>query len=112
MRLVSRDRNYQEISVPADRVPIRVEVVALMRLATPLILTYSFMASINIVSLHYVGLLGETDALAGVALASSLFNVIGYSFGYGMVGPLDTFVSQTVGAIERDADGTGKLNAS
>ncbi|KAI3644487.1 hypothetical protein MP228_010651 [Amoeboaphelidium protococcarum] len=83
-----------------------VELIKLLRLSVPLVLTYWFFATMSLVSMHYVGQSGDVTALAGISLAFSLYNAIGYSVGYGMCGGLDTLVAQSVGMQRRGDSGS------
>ncbi|GJN38669.1 hypothetical protein PR202_gb27734 [Eleusine coracana subsp. coracana] len=73
------------------------EVKKLLRLAVPLVASFILRNAVQMVSVMFVGHLGELQ-LAGVSLAASLANVTGFSFLAGMAGALDTLCGQAFGA--------------
>ncbi|KAI9101552.1 hypothetical protein K1719_023796 [Acacia pycnantha] len=66
-------------------------------LAGPLIFVGLFMYSLQLVSLMFVGHLGEL-ALSSASMAISFFNATGFVVLMGMAGALDTFCGQSYGA--------------
>ncbi|OEL13665.1 Protein DETOXIFICATION 16 [Dichanthelium oligosanthes] len=73
------------------------EAKRLLRLAGPLIASFILRNAVQMVSVMFVGHLGELP-LAGASLAASLANVTGFSFLAGMAGALDTLCGQAFGA--------------
>uniref|UniRef100_A0A0E0B998 Protein DETOXIFICATION n=1 Tax=Oryza glumipatula TaxID=40148 RepID=A0A0E0B998_9ORYZ len=73
------------------------EVKRLLRLAGPLMAGFVLRNSVQMVSVMFVGHLGELQ-LAGSSLAASLANVTGFSFLFGMSSALDTLCGQAYGA--------------
>ncbi|EAZ15736.1 hypothetical protein OsJ_31155 [Oryza sativa Japonica Group] len=73
------------------------EVKRLLRLAGPLMASFVLRNSVQMVSVMFVGHLGELQ-LAGSSLAASLANVTGFSFLFGMSSALDTLCGQAYGA--------------
>jgi multidrug resistance protein, MATE family len=64
------------------------EAKRLLRLAGPLVASFILRNAVQMVSVMFVGHLGELP-LAGVFLAASLANVTGFCFLTGMAGALD-----------------------
>ncbi|KAF0930091.1 hypothetical protein E2562_027922 [Oryza meyeriana var. granulata] len=73
------------------------EVKRLLRLAGPLVASFLLRNAVQMVSVMFVGHLGELP-LAGASLAVSLANVTGFSFLAGMASALDTLCGQAFGA--------------
>ncbi|KAF8695482.1 hypothetical protein HU200_037450 [Digitaria exilis] len=73
------------------------ETKRLLRLAGPLVVSFILRNAVQMVSVMFVGHLGELP-LAGASLAASLANVTGFSFLAGMAGALDTLCGQAFGA--------------
>nr|CAB3494897.1 unnamed protein product [Digitaria exilis] len=73
------------------------EAKQLLRLAGPLVVSFILRNAVQMVSVMFVGHLGELP-LAGASLAASLANVTGFSFLAGMAGALDTLCGQAFGA--------------
>ncbi|KAL3533043.1 hypothetical protein ACH5RR_006564 [Cinchona calisaya] len=73
------------------------EVKKLLALAGPLILVNFLIFALQVISLMFVGHLGEL-ALSGTSMATSFASVTGFSLLNGMAGALDTFCGQSYGA--------------
>ncbi|XP_078430220.1 MATE efflux family protein isoform X2 [Wolffia australiana] len=73
------------------------EVERQIRLAGPLIVSSVLQYSLNVISLMFVGHLGELP-LAGAAMATSFAGVTGFSLLLGMGSAMDTFCGQAFGA--------------
>ncbi|KAF8692061.1 hypothetical protein HU200_039923 [Digitaria exilis] len=73
------------------------EAKRLLRLAGPLVASCILQNVVQLVSVMFVGHLGELP-LAGASLASSLANVTGFSLLAGMASALDTLCGQAFGA--------------
>jgi len=69
------------------------EAKRLLRLAGPLVASCILQSAVQLVSVMFVGHLGELP-LAGASLASSLANVTGFSLLFGMASALDTLCGQ------------------
>jgi len=76
------------------------EAKRLLRLAGPLVASCILQSAVQLVSVMFVGHLGELP-LAGASLASSLANVTGFSLLFGMASALDTLCGQAFGAGRR-----------
>ncbi|XP_019181915.1 PREDICTED: protein DETOXIFICATION 16-like [Ipomoea nil] len=68
-----------------------------LQLAGPLVLVSFLKYSLQMISLMFIGHLGELP-LSGASLATSFAQVTGFSFVDGMVGALETFCGQAYGA--------------
>ncbi|XP_047059508.1 protein DETOXIFICATION 16-like [Lolium rigidum] len=86
------------------------EVKRLLRLAGPLVASGIFQCALQLVSVMFVGHLGELP-LAGASLATSLANVTGFSFLVGMSSALDTLCGQAFGARQYHLLGVYKQRA-
>ncbi|WVZ58770.1 hypothetical protein U9M48_009001 [Paspalum notatum var. saurae] len=86
------------------------EAKRLLRLAGPLIASCILQNVLQVVSVMFVGHLGELP-LAGASLASSLANVTGFSLLYGMASALDTLCGQAFGARQYGRLGIYKQRA-
>ncbi|XP_051197610.1 protein DETOXIFICATION 16 [Lolium perenne] len=73
------------------------EAKRLLRLAGPLVLSSILQFALPLVSVMFVGHLGELS-LAGASLATSIANVTGFSLLVGMAGALETLCGQAFGA--------------
>ncbi|CAL4924617.1 unnamed protein product [Urochloa decumbens] len=73
------------------------EAKRLLWLACPLVVNLILRNAIQLVSVMFVGHLGELP-LAGASLAASIANVTGFSFLSGMAGALSTLCGQAFGA--------------
>lgn len=86
------------------------EVKRLLRLVVPLVISFILRNAVQMVSVMFVGHLGELP-LAGASLAASLANVTGFSFLAGMAGALDTLCGQAFGARQHRLLGIYKQRA-
>ncbi|XP_034571473.1 protein DETOXIFICATION 16 [Setaria viridis] len=86
------------------------EAKRLLRLAGPLVVSFILRNAVQMVSVMFVGHLGELP-LAGASLASSLANVTGFSFLSGMAGALNTLCGQAFGARQYGLLGVYKQRA-
>lgn len=77
--------------------PAATEAKRLLRLAGPLVASFILRNAVQMVSVMFIGHLGELP-LAGASLAASLVNVTGFSLLAGMAGALDTLCGQAFGA--------------
>ncbi|KAK3038730.1 hypothetical protein RJ639_028337 [Escallonia herrerae] len=75
------------------------EVKRQLVLAGPLVCVNLLLCGLNMISIMFVGHLGEL-ALAGASLATSFASVTGFSLLIGMGSALDTFCGQSYGAKE------------
>ncbi|XP_048543249.1 protein DETOXIFICATION 16-like [Triticum urartu] len=86
------------------------EAKRLVRLAGPMITSCLLQNIINIMSLMFVGHLGELP-LAGASLANSVASVTGFSIIIGMATALDTLCGQAYGARQHHLLGVYKQRA-
>lgn len=86
------------------------EAKQLLRLAGPLVASSILQCALQLVSVMFVGHLGEL-ALAGASLATSLANVTGFSLLVGMASALDTLCGQAFGARQYHLLGVYKQRA-
>ncbi|KAL6643271.1 hypothetical protein ACP70R_021452 [Stipagrostis hirtigluma subsp. patula] len=86
------------------------EAKRLLRLAGPIVASCVLQNLVNMVSVMFVGHLGELP-LAGASLAASLANVTGYSLLTGMATALDTLCGQAFGARQYHLLGVYKQRA-
>nr|XP_034594137.1 protein DETOXIFICATION 16-like isoform X2 [Setaria viridis] len=86
------------------------EAKRLVRLAGPMIANCLLQNIINILSLMFVGHLGELP-LAGASLANSVASVTGFSIITGMATALDTLCGQAFGARQHNLLGVYKQRA-
>ncbi|KAK6925314.1 Multi antimicrobial extrusion protein [Dillenia turbinata] len=82
-----------------ERKGILEEIKKQMRLAGPLIGVGILQFSLQVISVMFVGHLGELP-LSGATMATSFACVTGFSFLIGVTGALDTFCGQSFGAKE------------
>jgi len=87
------------------------EAKRLLRLAGPLVASCILQSAVQLVSVMFVGHLGELP-LAGASLASSLANVTGFSLLFGMASALDTLCGQAFGAGRHGLLGVHKQRAT
>ncbi|XP_048543745.1 protein DETOXIFICATION 16-like [Triticum urartu] len=86
------------------------EAKRLLRLAGPLVASGILRCALQLVSVMFVGHLGELP-LAGASLATSLANVTGFSLLAGMASALDTLCGQAFGARQYHLLGVYKQRA-
>uniref|UniRef100_A0ACD5XIM7 Uncharacterized protein n=1 Tax=Avena sativa TaxID=4498 RepID=A0ACD5XIM7_AVESA len=86
------------------------EAKRLLRLAGPLVTSSVLQFALRLVSVMFVGHLGELP-LAGASLATSLANVTGFSLLVGMASALDTLCGQAFGARQYHLLGIYKQRA-
>ncbi|KAI7842583.1 hypothetical protein COHA_003687 [Chlorella ohadii] len=83
---------------PAPRSLLRQEIAEQSKLAAPLAVNLIANYSLSIVSLSFVGKLGDTSVLAAAALGSTLSSMSGKVLLMGLCGAVDTLASQASGA--------------
>ncbi|XP_078429258.1 protein DETOXIFICATION 16-like [Wolffia australiana] len=97
----ARDDELGQLDSPLLPVPSSLslleEIKTQVSLATPLVAVNLLQYSFQIVSLMFVGHLGELP-LSGAAMATSFANVTGFSVLLGMASALDTLCGQAYGA--------------
>uniref|UniRef100_A0A0E0EWT9 Protein DETOXIFICATION n=1 Tax=Oryza meridionalis TaxID=40149 RepID=A0A0E0EWT9_9ORYZ len=97
MLAVRRGGDGEDEAMASTAAAAAAEVKRLLRLAGPLMASFVLRNSVQMVSVMFVGHLGELQ-LAGSSLAASLANVTGFSFLFGMSSALDTLCGQAYGA--------------
>eukprot|EP00064_Thunnus_orientalis_P006014 superscaffoldBa00000607_g6028 len=75
----------------------RDEIVQLVKLAAPVVISYFMVFLISIISMVFCGHLGKTE-LAAVSLATAVVNMAAISIGTGLSSTCDTLISQTYGS--------------
>ncbi|VAI80649.1 unnamed protein product [Triticum turgidum subsp. durum] len=100
----------QPLLVELDDNAAAPEAKRLMRLAGPLVASGILRCALQLVSVMFVGHLGELP-LAGASLATSLANVTGFSLLAGMASALDTLCGQAFGARQYHLLGVYKQRA-
>ncbi|CAM0884599.1 unnamed protein product [Alopecurus aequalis] len=93
-----------------DENPAAAQARLLLRLAGPLVASGILRCALKLVSVMFVGHLGELP-LAGASLATSLANVTGFSLLAGMASALDTLCGQAFGARQYHLLGVHKQRA-
>ncbi|PUZ75175.1 hypothetical protein GQ55_1G129200 [Panicum hallii var. hallii] len=86
------------------------EVKKQLRLAGPLVAGFLLQNVVQMISVMFVGHLGELE-LAGAAMATSFANVTGFSLLFGMASSLDTLCGQAFGAGQHHLLGVYKQRA-
>ena len=66
----------------------------LLRLSAPIIEQNVLQYSLVVISIAFVGHLGDPTIMSGAVLAGSFFNVSGYSVLIGLAGAMDTLCGQ------------------
>uniref|UniRef100_A0A453T3C6 Protein DETOXIFICATION n=1 Tax=Aegilops tauschii subsp. strangulata TaxID=200361 RepID=A0A453T3C6_AEGTS len=100
----------QPLLVERDENAAAPEAKRLLRLAGPLVASGILQCALQLVSVMFVGHLGELP-LAGASLATSLANVTGFSLLVGMASALDTLCGQAFGARQYHLLGVYKQRA-
>ncbi|VAI37164.1 unnamed protein product [Triticum turgidum subsp. durum] len=100
----------QPLLVERDENVAASEAKRLLRLAGPLVASGLLQCALQLVSVMFVGHLGELH-LAGASLATSLANVTGFSLLAGMASALDTLCGQAFGARQYHLLGVYKQRA-
>ncbi|OEL23783.1 Protein DETOXIFICATION 16 [Dichanthelium oligosanthes] len=100
----------EPLLLPRSENTAAVEAKRLLRLAGPLVASCILQNVVQLVSVMFVGHLGELP-LAGASLASSLANVTGFSLLAGMASALDTLCGQAFGARQYGLLGVYKQRA-
>ncbi|CAL4969882.1 unnamed protein product [Urochloa decumbens] len=87
------------------------EVKKQLRLAGPLVAGFLLQYAVQMISVMFVGHLGELE-LAGAAVATSFAAVTGFSLLFGMASSLDTLCGQAFGAGQHNLLGVHKQRAT
>ncbi|KAK1280277.1 MATE efflux family protein 5 [Acorus gramineus] len=88
---------HESSSPPSKRAQVLEEVKRQLKLAGPLIAVSLLQYCLQVISVMFVGHLGEL-ALSGASMATSFAGVTGFSFLLGMGSALDTLCGQSYGA--------------
>lgn len=100
----------EPLLAPRSEHTVAAEAKRLLSLAGPLVASCILQNVVQLVSVMFVGHLGELP-LAGASLASSLANVTGFSLLVGMASALDTLCGQAFGARQYGLLGLYKQRA-
>ncbi|GAA0159555.1 transporter [Lithospermum erythrorhizon] len=95
--LLPKTRDYEVHESRTKREDILTEVKKQLKLAGPLVVVNLLVYSLQVISVMFVGHLGEL-ALAGASMATSFASVTGFSLMIGMASAMDTFCGQSYGA--------------